>query len=306
MSMINNSRKIGWSGWILLFFALTVFSSRGLAVSVVTEKQSAASLLAQYATLSDRLDHNQFQRKLYLNSSESSDGTKGDIYALVDYSFATVSAALNSPSRWCDVMILHVNTKNCRASTDKITTFLTVSIGTKKFQLLEDTYPIEFSYRVIAATPNYLEIQLSAEKGPLSTSNYRIQLQAVPLENGWTFLHFTYSYAYGLAGRLAMKAYLATIGRGKVGFTITGLEANGEPEYIGGVRGVVERNTMRYYLAIDAYLAAIATPPPLQFQKRLQIWFAGTEQYPRQLHDVEKADYFDMKLREYRRQQKPQ
>ena len=72
---------------------------------------------------------------------------------------------------------------------------------------------------------------------------------------------------------------------------------------LGGMRGVVERNTMRYYLAIEAHLGALATPPPMQFQKRLHSWFTATEQYPRQLREVSRTAYFDMKRSEYLRQQ---
>jgi hypothetical protein len=103
-----------------------------------------------------------------------------------------------------------------------------------------------------------------------------------------------------------MKTYLATIGRGKVGFTMTGKRSSGQPEYIGGMRGVAERNTMRYYLAIDAYLGALTTPPPLQLQKRLQNWFTATEQYPRQLREVDRTAYIEMKRSEYLRQQTSQ
>jgi hypothetical protein len=178
-----------------------------------------------------------------------------------------------------------------------------VSIGKKTAQPIKDAYPIVFSYRVAAATAKYLEIQLNAPEGPLSTRNYRIQLQAVPVGNDRTFLHLTYSYAYGLAGRLAMKTYLATIGRGKVGFTPAGKQPGGQPKYIGGMRGVVERNAMRYYLAIDAYLGALTTPPPLRFQRRLHSWFIATEQYPKQLREVSRTAYFNMKRSEYLRQQ---
>jgi len=52
---------------------------------------------------------------------------------------------------------------------------------------------------------------------------------------------------------------------------------DGQPKYVGGMRGVVERNTMRYYLAIEAHLGALATPLPLQRQKRLHNWFIATE-----------------------------
>ena len=286
-----------------LWLAGIAFSSAGLVFASVPHTQSAASLHAQYASLAERLQHNPFQRALALDSFESSNDLKGDIYALVNYPFPTVSAALNGPEQWCDVLILHINTKYCRATTNASTTALAVSIGRKTPQSLKEAYPIEFSYRVAAATAKYLDIQLDAQEGPLSTRNYRIQLQAVPVGNGQTFLHLTYSYDYGLAGRLAMKTYLATLGSGKVGFTQTGRQSSGQPEHIGGMRGVVERNTMRYYLAIDAYLGALATAPPLQLQKRLQSWFSATEQYPRQLHEVDRAAYMDMKRSEYLRQQ---
>ena len=103
-----------------------------------------------------------------------------------------------------------------------------------------------------------------------------------------------------------MKTYLATLGSGKVGFTIIGKLPSGQPKYIGGMRGVAERNTMRYYLAIDAYLGALTAPPRLQLQKRLLRWFISTEQYPRQLHEVNQTAYIDMKRREYLRQQATQ
>jgi hypothetical protein len=289
-----------------LWLAGIAFSSAGLTFASVPDTQSAASLHAKYASLAEQLHHNPFRRPLSLDSAESSSDLKGDIYALVNYPFPTVSAALNGPEQWCDVLILHINTKYCRATTDASTTALAVSIGKKTPQPLKEAYPIEFSYRVAAATAKYLDIQLDAQEGPLSTRNYRIQLQAVPVGNGQTFLHLTYSYENGMVGRLAMKSYLATIGSGKVGFTRTGKQSSGQPEHIGGMRGVVERNTMRYYLAIDAYLGALATAPPLQLQKRLQSWFSATEQYPRQLREVDRAAYIDMKRSEYLRQQTSQ
>ncbi|MCY1186091.1 hypothetical protein D9M73_269280 [compost metagenome] len=63
-----------------------------------------------------------------------------------------------------------------------------------------------------------------------------------------------------MAARVAMQGYLATIGRDKVGFSIVGNNARGQPIHVGGTRGVIERNTMRYYLAIEAYLSALSAP----------------------------------------------
>jgi len=286
-----------------LWLAGMVLFSAGATLSAVPDTQSAALLHAQYASLDKRLHHNAFRRTLALDSSESANDLEGDIYALVEYPFSTVSAALKAAEDWCDVLILHLNTKYCHATTDQTRTDLTLYIGKKTPQPFKDAYAIAFSYRVAAATANYLEIQLDAQEGPLGTRDYRIQLQAVPVGNDRTFLHLTYSYAYGMAGRLAMQTYLATLGSGKVGFTQTGRQSSGQPEYIGGMRGLAERNTMRYYLAIDAYLGTLASPPPVQFQKRLHRWFNATEQYPRQLREVSRTAYMDMKRDEYLRQQ---
>lgn len=291
--------------WLIWLARLILFTA-GPAIASIPDAPSAASLHAKYASLAERLQNNPFRRPISLESSESSGDLQGDIYAVVDYPFPTVSAALHDAGDWCEVLILHINTKYCDARSDKAQTVLTVRIGKKAAQPLDEAYPIEFRYRVVSATPQYLEIQLNADEGPLSTHNYHILLQAIPVIHGRTFLHLSYSYEYGLAGRLAMKTYLATIGRNKVGFTVIGKRSGGQPEYVGGMRGVAERNTMRYYLAIEAHLGALATPPPLRRQKRLHSWFIATEQYPRQLREVSRAAYFDMKQGEYLRQQTTQ
>ena len=265
--------------------------------------ESAASLRAKYDSLQDQLSHNQFKKPLYMVSSETSVGVAGDIYARIDYPFTTAGAALNGPTRWCDVLMLHVNTKYCRASTDSRGSFLQVNIGKKHEQPVNEAYRVDFAYRVAAETPGYLKVMLTADQGPLSTRDYRVILEAVPVNDGRTFIHFTYSYAYGIAGRLAMQAYLGTIGSNKVGFTVVGKESDGRPLHIGGMRGLVERNTMRYYLAIEAFLGALSAPPQAQLEKRLRDWFAAVEHYPRQLHELEQSEYLDMKRKEYLRQQ---
>jgi hypothetical protein len=201
------------------------------------------------------------------------------------------------------VLILHINVKYCNASRGADGTVFTVNVGRKFFQPLEDAYRLDFNYRAVVTTPEYFALELNADEGPLSTHDYRIWIEAASLEDGRTFLHVTYAYEFGLIGRLAMRVYLATIGKDKLGFTVTETLPDGQPVYIRGVRGVVERNTMRYYLAIDAYFDALITSPEDQLEQRLQKWYHSADQYTRQLHEVERDDYLDMKRREYQRQQ---
>jgi len=287
----------------LFAVALLLCLGPGIAQADDADANSAASLRAKHGGLQDQLIRNQFQKPLYMDSSENPGGVAGDIYALLNYPFATVGAALNRPAQWCDILSLHLNTKYCRASTARQGSILRVNIGMKHDQPLDKAYPVEFAYRIAAQTSNYLQVKLNADEGPLSTRNYRIVLEAIPLKDGRTFIHLSYSYAYGLVGRLAMQAYLGTIGSNKVGFTVVGRQSDGRPLHVGGMRGVVERNTMRYYLAIEAFLGALSTPQQARFEKRLHDWFAAVEHYPRQLHEMEQGEYLDMKRKEHLRQQ---
>ena len=295
-------RSLRWAPVFIFLCGVLLTGEKSFAAEA---NMSAISLRAKHAELGKQLRNNQFQRALYLDSSESSDAMKGEIYAVVDYPFAAVNVALNNPVHWCDVFILHLNVKYCHASGDKAGAVLSVNIGKKTEQPLADAYRVDLGYREMVTTPEYFAVELKAEKGPLFTSDYLIRIEATSLKDGRAFLHFTYGYTYGFAGRLAMQSYLATIGRNKVGFTVTGKLPDGRDTYIQGVRAVVERNTMRYYLAIDAYLAAWDAPSGTQLEKRMLYWFKATEQYARQLHEVELDDYLEMKRNEYQRQQVP-
>lgn len=282
---------------------LLLICATSIACAASAEPAPATALRAKYASLQESLRQNQFRRSLVLDSTETSKRLKGDIYAVIDYSFGAVNAGLNSPDHWCDVLLLHLNTKYCDALVEPSGATLRVHIGKKTPEELADAERVEFHYSVAAATPEYLEILLNAKDGPMGTSDYRILLEAVALPNAKTFLHLTYSYAINFIGRLSMQTYLGTIGSGKVGFTAVGKQADGQPEYIGGVRGVVERNTMRYYLAIDTYLGAAGEAPAAQLEKRLQSWFTATEQYSRQLHEMDREAYLEMMRAEHLRQQ---
>jgi len=268
-----------------------------LAQAASTDSPQASALRAKFTSLADNLQNNPYKRPIYIESAEKPDTLSGDVYAVLDYPFTSVSAVLSGPARWCDIMIMPINTKDCRVPENSAGSALTVRIGIKYDQPIRDAYPIEFNYRLAQASPEYFAVRLDAESGPLSTRDYRVLAEAVPGDNGKTFLHLRYSYGYGMMGRLAMQAYLATVGAGKVGFTPT---ANG---LIKGMRGVVERNTMRYYLAIDAFLSAAGAPAGQKIEQRLATWFDSTEQYARQLHEIDRPDYLAMKRREVLRQQ---
>ncbi len=265
--------------------------------------QAAEELLAKHAALVNRLKFNQFQRPVVLESAETSNQIRGDTYAVIDYPFPLVSAELSNPGHWCDVMLLHINTKYCRTEQIAGGTVLKVNIGKKTPEDLSTAARVRFNYVAHAVTPQHFEVRLTAKEGPFGTSAYRITLAAVPVAEGKTFMHLTYAYSTSFSARVAMRAYLATIGADKVGFTPIANTAAGAGQFIGGLRGLAERNTMRYYLAIDSYLEATTETPARQLEKRLHSWFTAVERYPRQLHEIDRDAYIAMKRSEHARQQ---
>jgi hypothetical protein len=265
----------------------------------------AAELRARHAALRPQLEKNAFRGPIHIESVERPRSTQGDVYAVVNSPFAALSATLGDAAQWCDMLILHLNTKFCRnrGGGGQGLEQLELRIGKKYDQPVADAPRVLFSWRAVATAADYLNVQLDAPDGPFDTRDYRIVLEAVPLDAEHSFIHLAYSFEFGTASQLALRLYLATVARSKVGFTTLPGRPGAEPEYVGGVRGMVERNTMRYYLAIEAYLGGLSAPPAQQLDKRLQAWFDATEKYPRQLHELDRSDYLDMKRREYRRQQ---
>ncbi len=291
---IWNTLMLRAIGSLLLWLVIT-------ANAAGASPDEARALHAAYASLAQRLQQNQFNRPLVLDSIEGQDELKGDIYAVMDFPYADMETALSDPAQWCEVMILHLNTKYCRAGTEQHEPVLQVNIGAKTPQALADSERIVFKFSVVAATQDYFETALAAQHGPLGTSNYRITLRGVPLPGGKTFIRLGYSYATGFMGRVAMQGYLATLGRGKVGFTVVGKGSDGEITYIGGVRGVIERNTMRYFLAIDSYMGSVVESKGAQFDNRLHSWYSASEHYARQLHELRWDQYAEMKKAEHAR-----
>ena len=84
--------------------------------------------------------------------------------------------------------------------------------------------------------------------------DYRIDVEAVPLGAGRTFLHMRYAYGFGGVGRFAMQAYLATAGASKVGFTADGVR--------GAVRPRVRRRAHRRAVQPPTEGPTASTPGP--------------------------------------------
>jgi hypothetical protein len=269
------------------------------SLAAAPENASAQALRATHQRLSDKLERSSFGRPVQLDSMETADGLQGDVYAVVEHPLADIGSALKGSAHWCDVLTLHINNRRCRtASGPQGREMLTLYVVRRYDKPIDQAFELPFVYKVSSATPEHLLVELSAETGPLGTSNYRVTLEAVALDERKSFLHFSYSYDHNTVVRLGTMAYLATFGSDKVGFTVTGKTPEGQPDYIRGLRGLVERNAMRYFLTLDAYLSA---PGADQAERRQRRWFAAAEQYPRQLHEIDLDTYLALKREDRQR-----
>ena len=261
----------------------------------------AARLAERHAALREALRTSPLQRPIVIESQQSGDAIMGRVYAVLDQPFAQAAKVVPVVSHWCDILMLHLNNKQCQLGMAGPQATVALWISRRYDIPLEKAQRIDFVYQVQAQAAGYVDATLSAAKGPLGTHDYRIEVEAMPLPDGRTFLHMAYAYEAGMAARMAMQAYLATAGREKIGFTITERKADGKVVYVGGLRGLVERNTMRYFLAFDTYIASLAQPPAQQQEFRLRQWITAVERYAPQLHEAAENEYIEMKRRELSR-----
>ena len=257
-----------------------------------------AALRQRHEELRAALANSPFGRPLVLSSSDSASRPQGEVHAVLRQPFSRVVEALQRPEAWCELMMLQTNIKRCSVDGGAAPR-LHVAIARRHDQPVEQAYQVDFVQRVQDASAQHLLVEISAAAGPLGTSDYRLVLEAVPLDGGGqTFARMSYGYSAGVAARLAAQAYLSTSGRDKVGFSVAGRDEVGQPVLVGGSRGVAERNTMRYYLALEATLAAQALPAEQRAERRLRDWYAAVDRYPRQLREMSREDYLAMKRRE--------
>jgi len=287
-------RALGALALALFGLGAGVAASPGVKAEPVTA--SAAELHAQRAALQPQLRASSFGEPLVLSSREEPDRLEGDVYAEMARPFAAVASAVRTPAGICEVLVLHLNVHGCVPSVGATGEGVSVFIGPKRAAPSgSGMHRMDYVVRAEVAEADHLRVTLSADSGPMSTRDYRIVFEVVPIDAGRSFVHCRYAYRFGAVARMAMGAYLATLGRSKIGFTVEGTDAEGRPTFVKGERAALERNIMRYYLALQAHRSVTTGALEEQLLARQRTWFGLTERYAPQLHEYELADYLKEK-----------
>jgi hypothetical protein len=272
-----------------LFLAATLWCAAALA----------ASLQERHDDVLERIDESPLGEPIHLDSRDEDSELRGEIHALVEHGLDKVSEALGSAARWCEIMFLHQNVKACVHEGGDGSPALRVYIGRKKFQNPDEATLVELEFHLTRSEDDHLEIALGGDGGPHGVRDLHMELEAIPSGTGRTLVRFRYTLGIGAAARLAMEGYFATAGRDRVGFTTIA----DDNALVRGLQGMIERNVMRFYLGVQAYLDSLHLPEDERLQARLENWFDLTERYPDQLRELNRETYLSQKRREREQQE---
>ncbi len=260
------------------------------AIPGVVAADRRAVLLAEHARLQASLAVSNFGEPLLLHPTSTGEALhSGAVMAVLQRPLGSVAAVMRSATSVCGMLILHLNVRDCQPAPGAGERLL-VTAGPMRVSLPGLLQRLPLLLLVEADAANYLSVRLTAPLGPLGTSDLRLHLEAVALTPAQTYLHIGYSQASGLAARLAARAYLATAGQGKVGFSSDDTGEDGRSRLVGGERGALQRNVMRHDMALLVCSTVVDGTPDVQRAARLRAWHALTERHATQLHEIALPD----------------
>src|SRR5208283_483711 len=267
---------------ILCFFLISfLLLSQSGAISYGNDSSRPGPefLLDKYHEIEKELEKKSDPVPFYIESSINKNASHVDIYGTIRDPFEMVQNEFLVPTNWCDILLPHFNVRACTYKKVNDTWLLNVYNVIKSSDPLEDAYQMKFVYLVSALQPAYFDVALTAPEGPMHTKDHKFRFEAIPLEKNITFIHMRYSFGYSAFGYFLMKIF----GGSKIGFSITGTDSAGNPVYVEGLSGEVERDVICYYLAIAAYLDTLKTHSDERFERRISEWYDLTDLFKKQL-----------------------
>jgi len=209
-----------------------------------------------------------------------------------------IADMLKEARSWCEILPLHINIKACTHSPDGDQ--VTLYMGRKFYQDPDDAYKLTYRFTT-TAEDGYFNAVAVADDGPLGTSDYHIDFEVIAAGDK-SFARIHVSDHQSWASSNAMQIYLRTKGKTKEGISVVGHDDEGNPVYSKGMPAVAERNLLRYYFAFAAYFDSMGiVDETTRHDTQLEYWFDQTDKF-QQLHELDKATYFEEKKHERKNQ----
>lgn len=205
---------------------------------------------------------------------------------------------LNTPEEFCRVLFLHHNAKACVYSNEPGNEWIELYMGLTKYQGPGKAHRLRLDYSGNADSGEVRWAMLTAEKGPVGTSDFDIGLFGIDVEGG-VYAELRASQKSGETLSKMVTMFFDTFAAGRSGFTVIGTNEDGSPQYVSGTDGMFERNIVRYLLAFQVYVDDPEGSDSKALARRANAWYSATEKYPDQLYEIDRDKYLRNKQREY-------
>ncbi len=236
---------------------------------------------------------------LRIESADRAGRIVGRVYGLFDEDIGALAEVFCDPACWGEIAILHLNVKGFALHSVQGRKEIVLYVGRKHYEPLSKAHRLRFAYEVETVGSQHIEVSLTGGQGIWGGRKPRLRLEAVSVGSGQSFACMTYSCGFGVIERMMVSGYLQTLGRKKIGFSVVGADEQGRPIYVRGTRGMLERNAVRYYLAVKAYLDTRHIQAEDRFERRLNRWFDLTGRYHAQLYEYDRTYYLACKKKEW-------
>jgi len=257
-------------------------------------------LVKQYRKLEETGTRLAATLPIYLKTEQKEDVLNVSLMGKMPFNFSDVADVLAKPASYCDFLPLMFNVKSCVITEFNPVTRIKFYVAGKHYSPPITSYRIHALFRLVDREPEKLRIRLEADEDSLGRSDYDVDLIAIPLD-GETLLYLNSRYAPGRITRMATYTYIKVFARDKPGFTEI-REPGGKKKLITGFPAVIERSTVRAYFALKAYMLNYHLPPAKRFDACLNTWYELNQPYKKQLYELGRDQYLQIKQREHKNQ----
>jgi len=219
------------------------------------------------------------------------------LVGLMPYGFSEVASVLAQPDSYCEFLPLMFNVKTCVVSERSPQTRIRYYVAGKHYNPPLTSFRINSRYRLVHYGGDFLGVNLESDEDSFGSSQYRVELRAVPF-NGQTLISVNSLYAPGRLTRMATYTYINVFARDKPGFTMVKPAGADRPLPITGFPAIIERSSVRAYLALKSMMVNRHLRPDQQYEARLRTWYDLNVPYNKQLYELERSQYLDIKRRE--------
>jgi hypothetical protein len=237
---------------------------------------------------------------IHLKTVQKGNVLNVSLLGTIPFKFSDVATVLAKPGSYCDFLPLLFNVKSCVITELNPVTRMKFYVAGKHYTPPITSYRIHAVFRMVGRTPDKIRVRMEADPDTPGKSDYDVDLMAIPLD-GETLMYLKSRYAPGRFTRIATNTYVNVFARDKPGFTEI-QEPGGKKKLITGFPAVIERSSVRAYFALKAYVLNYHLPPDKRFEACLKTWYDLNKPYKKQLYELERDQYLQIKRREYKNQ----